>query len=141
MAGRVFLLLTAFWGLVLMPSLCTAGLLRECCAQTPGSLPGPGDTCVSRAAQGCSDDCPDRPSNQVPQRRDCGPCADVCNAMVHAQPDVSRLCIAAMQVHAMHAAKLTDAVPVTLPSHNLFLRQDVLTISHPGIDTTLPLLI
>ena len=141
MAGRVFLLCVAFWGVVLVPSLCAAGVLSECCTDSPKTSAPQRDTCAPRTGQHCCDQCPQPDPSKAPQPRECIFCAHLCKAMVHTQPESARLHMAAMQVQAVCVGHPASAFTPPVPGCGPFLGQEALTTAHPVVDIILPLLI
>ena len=133
--------MTAVWGLVLVPGLCAAGALSECCTDSPGASPQQKDASAPFAGQRCCDQCPEPDSGKAPQPRECSSCAHLCGAMVHTQSEPSRLHMAAMQVQAAHMGHPAPATTPTASSCGAFLGQEALTTAHPVVDITLPLLI
>jgi len=69
---QTFASLMTLWALVAAPNLCRAGVLVACCQHAPER------DMAATAAVGCCDE--GEPKN-LPENRDCGSCANVCDTI------------------------------------------------------------
>lgn len=116
---RVVALITVVWSFVGMPMLCEAGVLVECCMPAdPSNTKAVGNADERPGKCPCHEPCERSDGPEEPQSRDCGSCADACNAISPHSKQTSDGDVAVMRAAMMAVTQAPTEADPSLPHHS-----------------------
>ncbi len=111
-----------------MPMLCRAGVFVECCMPVaPSTMESPGAADERPGKCPCHEPCERSGGPEAPQPRDCGSCADACNAISPHSKQTSDGDVAVMRVAMMAVTQAPIEVDLSLPHRSRDVSKEQLT--------------